>query len=180
MIGDILDAVLKECRAMLEDTGGTVILKTDYKPSNLPSYQMPLVLVQMVNAAEAYQYPGGATKVDWQFAMNSYNIEPDMMVDDETDYSTSLLNVIDDTRVHFSNFSPYLTTGMGDILVKYGFRFTLSGVMEADHMEQDGLTMGYKIVFDSMAIDMSTTEDTDSVPLEHVVQVDNPPFSDPE
>ena len=50
----------------------------------------------------------------------------------------------------------WLTQGMNDILNSYGFRFTLSGIVKADALDQDGLILGYRIVFDSLAYDMVT------------------------
>ena len=181
MLGDILNAVMQECRALLSDTGGTVILKTDYKASNLPTYSMPLLLVDLLEAPDSMQYPGGITRVDWNFALNSYNYMPDSMADDLSGYSMKLLDIIDNIRQHFSIGNWLNTTQsptMTDILNNYCFKFTLSGINSADALDQDGLIMGYKIVFDSVGLDNSTSIVQDSTsPLSTVDQIDNPPFS---
>jgi hypothetical protein len=176
MIGEILDAVLKECRALFDGTGATVILKTDFDSSNLLGYGMPLLLLDMPDGIDTGMYPGGVTHVDWQFAFNSYNYEPDAYVDDKSKYSTSLLNFIDEIRRHFS-FEVWKTADMNAIRDQYGFRYTLSGITPADALiDGNGLIMGYKIVFDSIAIDTTTAavQDSESV-LEHVNQLGYPP-----
>lgn len=175
MIGQILQAVMNECSAFYADKGGTFILKTDYRVSDLPSYTMPLCLFDLIEAEESGQFVGGVTKMDWVFGMNSYNHEPNPLNEPDNGYSSGLLNVVDEIRVHFSK-GIWLTQGMVDILTNYGFRFTLSGVMQADALDESGLVMGYKIVFDSMSIDLATDPINESTaPLEHVVQIDYPP-----
>jgi hypothetical protein len=175
MIGEILDAVLKECRAFLANKGATVILKTDFKTTNIPTYGMPLLLLDVPDGTETGMYTGGVTHADWLFSFNSYNYEPDAYTDDTSGYSTGLLDIIDEIRRHFS-FEVWLTAEMAAILTKYGFRYTLSGMLPADALEGDGLIMGYKIVFDSIAIDVSTAAVADSTAvLETVVQQGYPP-----
>jgi hypothetical protein len=175
MIDEILDGVIKESRELLKDIGGTVILKTNYKSTNLPSYSMPLLLLDLVDGGDTGQYAGGTTHTDWLFAFNSYNYEPDSYTDDATGYSTGLLKVIDDIRQHFSKGN-WLTQGMIDVLNNYCFKYTLSGILPADAIDQDGLVMGYRIVFDSIAIDNSTNavQISKSV-LQYVEQIGYPP-----
>lgn len=181
MIGDILNAVMQECRKFLTDAGGTVILKTDYRASKLPTYTMPLLLVDLLEAPDSLQYPGGIERVDWNFALNIYNYMPDGTIDDTTGYSRNLLDVIDDIRRHFS-IGIWLNTSiiptMVDIETKYNFKFTLSGIVPADALEnEDGLIMGYRIVFDSVGLDDGTNLVSKStMPLAEVDQVNNPPF----
>lgn len=176
MTGEILQAVLDECRAVVttkfgEDIG-TLILKTDYRPENLPSYQMPVLLLDLMDGPESGQYVGGLTRMDWIFAMNSYNYEPNVNVDSDLGYATSLLNITDTVRRHFS-FGVWLTAGMSAILDAYGFRFTLSGLLHADALEADGVVMGYKIVFESISFDQVTQDVAPSTSvLEYVVDLD--------
>jgi hypothetical protein len=175
MIGEILDAVLKECRAFTTGRGATVILKTDFKAANLATYGMPLLLLDVPDGVETGMYHGGVTHADWFFAFNSYNYEPDAYADDTSGYSTGLLDIIDEIRRHFS-FEVWLTAGMNDIRTKYGFRYSLTGIMPADALEGDGLVIGYKIGFDSLSIDMETAAVRDSsAVLENVVQQGYPP-----
>lgn len=180
MTGEILEAILNEIKAMIGGKGGTLLLKTNYKPKDLPSYTMPLYLIHLVAAPESYEYPGGLTKMEWQWALNSYNYEPNEAVDDDNGYSTGLLDVIDDVRRHFSNYAAFLTPGMATILDKYGFRFTFMGITEADVIDESGLEMGFRIAYDCVSFDSDTvaTIPSDEV-LEVVHQINNPPFSNP-
>lgn len=181
MIGDILNSVMQECRAKLKGTGGTVILKTDYKSDKLPSYTMPFLLVELLGDEDSYQYPGGLTRVDWRFALNCYHNMPDPTIDDDSGFSRYLLDVIDDIRRHFQNgiwLNTTVTPIMDDILNNYNFKFTLSGIQQADALEHDGTIMGYRIVFDSVALDNQTDENPlSSAPLATVTEVNNPPFN---
>lgn len=166
MIGDILNAVLNECKALLQtvDIAGTIILETDYKSDKLVTYSMPLLILDMIDAPEASQYLGGVTRMDWVFGMNSYNLQPDSYIDDVTPWSGSLLDIIDRIRAHFSlgfwlvagRTDQSLPMAMADIEMAYGFKFTLSGLTRANNLDQDGLVMGWRIMFDSIAIDDAT------------------------
>jgi hypothetical protein len=161
MINEILQAVIDECNALFLNTGGTVIFKTDFKSDSLVTYTMPLLIVDVVDAPDSGQQIGGLTRVDWMFAMNSYNYMPNSQIIDDKGYSTSLLKPIDTIRQHFSN-GVWLTSGMTDILNNYGFKFALSGITGADALEQDGIILGYKIMFDSLAFDSDTLDTIDS------------------
>jgi hypothetical protein len=177
MIGDILNAVSQECKQFLGDSGGTIILKTDYSPKKIESYTMPLLIIEMLPASDAYQYIGGASRVDWMFKLNSYNYMTDGMIDDDSGYSRDLLQVIDDIRQHFSK-GIYISSLMTDILNNYCFKFTLSNVQNADPLDGDGLNIGYAIVFDSCAIDTATSSIQESTQvLTTVTQINNPPFN---
>ena len=182
MLGKIVNAILSECQAFLaanpmeEGTVGQIIFKTQFKPENIGSYAMPLIILDVLDGPETTQYLGGATRVDWIFAFNAYNYEPDQGADETaTGYSTSLLAFIDKVRRHFS-FGVWLTPGFASILTEYGFRFTLSGVMKADPIDQDGLVMGWKIIMDSIAIDNDTNYMVESsATLEFPGFLNNPP-----
>lgn len=176
MIGEILNALLLECRKKLEGTAATIILKTDYKGTDLATYNMPLLLLDVIGGDESRMFLGGCTSADWSFGFNVYSYEPDSNQSDPSAYSTGLINFIDQIRQHFS-FGVWLTQGMRDIESNYGFRFTLTGILGAPALDQDGLIMGYQIRMESMAIDESTAGiELSSEVLEHVVQVNNPPF----
>lgn len=236
MINNILFALLNESKAFLEGTGGQIMLRTNFKPSKLPDYTMPLVLLSLDNAEDSFQYPGGLTQMGWKIGFNSYNYEPDAFDDDPSEYSTNLLYFpIDAIRQHFSlgalgngvvydtgvlrtgiiymvengsitydavllpkgtyftaidgqdTFTTtndgyaigtsWLTQGMVTIFNDFGFQFTLSGVTAADALEESGIVMGYKISFDTTALDSITTYTKCDRDLETVTQIDNPPFS---
>lgn len=177
MIGEILNAVLLECRALLEGTGAEVILKTNLKQMTKENYSGNFILLDVQDAPESLQYPGGLTRMDWKFGFNSYNFEPDAYVDDQTGYATSLLNFIDMIRQHFTNGldnAAWLTQGMTDIFNLFGFQYTFGGVTVAEAVEADGFIMGYKIDMESTALDQGTLAIVDSSsPLQNVVQHQN-------
>ena len=171
MIGEILNAVIQEAKLLFEGQGGTVLIKTDYKNSSLPSYSMPLLIVDLLDANELTHYINGVTRADWNFAFNSYNYMPDLYNDDNSEYSKNLLNVIDDVRRHFQT-GDWKSPLMVAVLENYGFKFTIMGINPADALEDQGLVMGYKIVFDSVAIDNQTNTILNSTQvLEKVTQL---------
>lgn len=119
MIGEILNSILLECKALLSGTGAQTILKTQFKPSKLPDTNGNFVLLSLEDAPDTTQYPGGLTRCDWKWSFNSYNWEPDAYVDDDTGYSTSLLIFIDQIRQHFSlgPFGNGIVTSAGILIV---------------------------------------------------------------
>ncbi len=194
MLGEITQAILQEVKTLLKGTGATVMLKTNFQIKKLPDYNGNLVLMDIEDAPDSVQYPGGLTRMDWKWGFGSYNWEPDAYVDDDTDYSTGLLDFIDKIRVHFTaNFgnlvnpgtvpyvegSGWLTQAMGDVFNIYGFQLTLTGLTTADALDAEGLVMGSKIGADSTAFDKTTNYVIDTVPMQTVMQRGNPPFSGP-
>lgn len=181
MLGEILQAILDECDALLSDTGAMVMLKTNFTPKKLPDNNGTFILLGIEDAPESGQYPGGLTQMDWKSAFNSYAYEPDAYVDDHSGFSTSLLDFIDRVRQHFSLAGlgriGWLTPGMTNIYNTYGFQFTLQGLTTADPVDQDGLIMGYKIGFESTSFDNVTQYTEQDITLLTVTQIDNPPFS---
>lgn len=187
MIGEILEAVRQEALAFMKAnadpiTGdgatsgaGTVIVETDFNDAKRESYSMPLIVLDMVDGHETSQWLGGATRVDWMFGFNSYHYMPDSNIDDESGYSPGLLNIIDKIRSHFSTgltLGKWLTQGMPDIFNNYCFKFTLMGVTRAKPLRSDGLVMGWRLGFDSIAIDSSTISTApSSQPLQKVEPV---------
>lgn len=187
MIGQITNAILNEVKELLSGTGAQVMLKTNFQIKKIPDYNGNLVLLDIDAAPDSVQYPGGLTRMDWNWGFSSYNWEPDAYVDDETDYSTSLLNFIDTIRQHFSKSLPgalpisgdtnmWLTQAMSDIFNIYGFFFTFSGLTNADALDAEGLIMGFRIGFQSTAFDSVTLFTENDIVLQTITQVDNPPF----
>lgn len=172
MIGEILKAVSDEAMAWMQANtqGGTVLIETDFLNNDSVGDIMPLVLLDMADGVDTSQWLGGATRTDWTFGMNSYAYMPNTYMSDATDYSSSLLNVIDGIRRHFS-VRQWLTPGMTDIEDTYGFRFTLGGVNPAKALQKDGLKMGWNIMFESVAIDSLTDSVQPSASvLEYITQ----------
>ena len=165
MTGTIVNAILSETLALLQtlpyqgQNGATVLFKTNYKAKNMGGYSMPFVLFELHNSPGLTQWMGGVTRVDWDMELSCYNFVPDAYDDDKTSYSTDLLNFIDTIRRHFSmppNNGQWLSTNMAAIETAYGFSMTLNGLAPADQLDADGLTKGWKLTFDSMAVDAQT------------------------
>lgn len=177
MIGEIIQAIINECKSLNEGKKGTFMLKTDFNVSELASYEMPLLIFELVDAPESGQFLGGGSFLNWIFALNSYNYQPNASAEDDGGYSSALLNVVDDVRRYFSKAN-WATDEMKAAVINYGLKLTLSGIAPADALpKEDGLVLGYKIVFDSMAIDIETNSIVDSTSvLEIVEQIDYPPI----
>lgn len=166
---------------LLDGTGAQVMLKTNFLIKKTPDNTGNFVLLDIDDAPESLQYPGGLTRMDWKWGLSTYNYEPDAMVDDPTDYSTNLLNFIDQIRQHFSLAQygangQWLSTEMANVFDTYGFQMTFFGITKADPIDQDGVIMGFKIDFESTALDSVTDYVIDTVIAQNVNQVDNPPF----
>jgi hypothetical protein len=172
-IGEILFAVLKECKALLSGSGAEIILKTNLKKLDREAYSGNFILIDWTDAVDSLQYPNGLTRMDWKIGFNAYNIQPDAYVDDPTDYSTALLNFIDQVRQHFESGLVndwWLTQGMTDIWNQYGFQFTFGGVGVAEAVELNGLLMGWRIEMETTALDSVTRSIVESTGvLEHVI-----------
>lgn len=186
VLGPILRAVLNEALALATTDGGqftgTVILQTDYKSEKLLTYTMPLIIIALEDGLDMMQWLGGATKLDFAFGMNTYNFDPNSYQDDQTGDSEELITPLDIVRQHFSirqwivpsrGLRTDIPMAMADIEAKYGFRFTLEGMHRAKKLDQDGLVLGYRLIFDSIGIDDSTDSvvSSDPVVLEQVNQV---------
>lgn len=161
MIGEILQAVIDECKSL--NTEGTNLLKTDYKMDKLLTYSMPLCLIDLLSAPESEQMIGGATKMDWDFAIKVYHYEPNAYLGEDGGYSTSLLNILDTFRQHFS-MKIWNCDSMAYVVENYGIKFTFLGINNAEPIDPDGLKMGYAIGFGTVAFDLETLpEETKSV-----------------
>lgn len=176
MTGEILNAVLMECKQLLQSTGAMVILKTDFKkPDGGVTYSGNMIMLSMDDAQESFRYPGGLTRMEWNMGFDSYNYEPNTMADDESGYSEQLLNFVDMIRQHFSSAletGGFLTQAMQNVYNTYGFQFTFGGVRPATGLELDGLVMGWGIYMESTALDQSTLNTVpSSSPLMFVNQI---------
>jgi len=177
MKGDIIYAVQQETRALLQSTDFTIILKTDFKAGNLPTYAMPLILMVLTPEEGSGQLLGGLTQLEYQWDFEVYNYSPDISGMDPTSTSATLQNVADLIRRHWSNFSTYLSQEMVDAFNNYGIRFTFNGLGNADPLQHpDGLIMGEKIKFDMIAFDDETTGivSPGPTPLQTIIQIGYP------
>lgn len=234
MLGEILDAILQESKALFSGTGSQVMLKTDFLAKATPDNNGTFLLLGIDNASDSLQYLGGLTNCCYDFGFNSYSWEPDAYVDDNSGYSTSLLNFIDGVRQHFTlgpfgkgvfnatdtlkvgviykvqfgsitynsvlitegmmftclqgitTFTttdggfiigtPWFTQGMVTINNLFGFQFTMTGITNADAIDQQsGLLLGYKIGLISTALDKVTLFTENDIVLQTITQINNPP-----
>lgn len=186
MLGEITKALLEETKELLSGTGATVQFRTNWLAKKVPDNNGNLVLMDIQDGADSVQFPGGLTMTAYRFNFNSYNYQPDATVDDPTDFSTNLMNFIDDIRQHFSKSLPgalpisgdtnmWLTQAMTDIWNQYGFFLTFSGITGADPIDTEGLLFGFKISFESTALDSVTLFTENDIALQTITQINNPP-----
>lgn len=188
MLGEITSAILNETKELLSGTGATIMLKTNFLAKDVPDNSGNFVLMDIEQAPDSLMYPGGLTRCDYRWGFNSYNFEPDGYVDDQTSYSTGLMNFIDTIRQHFCKSLPgalpisgdtnlWLTQAMTDIFNIYGFFFTFSGITSADALDTSGLIFGFKIMFESTAFDNTTLFTENNITLQTITQIQNQPIS---
>ena len=233
MLGIILDSILQETKALFSGTGAQVMLKTNFLAKQTPDNNGTFVLLDLMNAPDSLQYLGGLSMLAYDFGFNSYSYEPDAYVDDNSGFSTGLLDFIDTVRQHFTlgpfgkgvfnagdnlrvgviykvqlgsitynsvlitegmlftclqgitTFTttdggfvigtPWFTQGMVTIFNDFGFAFTLTGITNADALDQNGLIMGYKIGLISTALDSVTLFTENDITLQTITQINNPP-----
>lgn len=163
MLSDFVQAITKETRTFMSSYNGTVILDTEIKGDDF-SANFPLVILGFDSAGESGRLPGiGATRMDWDFSLRVYAFEPNAYNSDDGGSSAQLLTVIDDIRVHFEN-EVWMIQEMVDLTTNYGFRCTYQGTNPAEPMTtNEGICMGYKHSFASIAIDLNTNANTDNV-----------------
>lgn len=172
-------AVQQEVLYLYQDTGATVMFKTNFKTSDMPTYKFPLVLIDMEPGGDFQEMPGGLTMADWEFSLSIYDYLQDISGLDPTEFSVQVGKKADDLRRHFQNFTIFKTPEMLAALTNYGTRWTLSGVKPADHIEtQDGLSVGFKFIFDTISWDNKTLGVVPGPALQtaDINQINNPPF----
>jgi hypothetical protein len=156
---DIITAIQMEAQALCSDAGefiGQVILKTDFENSEHMTYSMPLVMLDIIDGPESCQFCGGAKRVDWNFGFDVYNYLPNAYGDDVSGYSSSLMDVKTKLTNHFC-LRAWLTEGMTNLENNYAFRLTWRGDHKATAIRyQDGLLKGWRVMFDSVAVDDGT------------------------
>lgn len=166
---DILEAMKKECIALVSDTGkfvGSFVLHTNYRDTGEITYTFPLLMMYMMDGPGSHPFLGGATQMDWDFSLAVYAYEPDSYGSDASGYSESLSEPIALVRQHFTRPNQtWLTQEMVDVQERYNFRLTYGGTHKAPPLKYaDGLALGYAIHFGSVAIDY----ETDSIEIVNV------------
>lgn len=158
MNDELIYAVQQELLALFKVNKATIILHTDFKESNWPTYMMPLVLISIEAGDLSQQLLGGVTMEDWTISLSVYNHRPDISGMNPKDTSAKATKIWDNVRRHFSNFAVFITKEMVDVQNKYGFRWTYSGKTEAVGLEHpDGLCMGKAYNFGVVGLDEDTS-----------------------
>lgn len=151
--GEIIFAFTQELKALFADDSVTILVKTDYPRSNMPTYKFPLVEVDMQPGGDSGEFLGGLTMEDYHCTFSVYNHQQGTP-EDPTDYSATLVDITDTVRQQFSNFSSYLSAELIAAKNTYGMRLTYAGSSEAKPIEHaDGTAMGTSIHFDVVAFD---------------------------
>jgi hypothetical protein len=158
--GDIIYAIMQELKYLFLDKEGTVILDTQLKEDM--SYNFPLCICEMDSAPESARLPGnGTTRLGYYFALRVYNFETNAYNEDDKGYATTLLDITDEVRQHFEN-EIWETQKMVDLTTNYGFRLTFGGINRAETLQiEDKMVMGYRLEFNTIAIDNKTNTYTD-------------------
>lgn len=187
MIDDILNALVAEAQAFVQSIAdpslgtGTVLLMTNFKSEQVATYGMPLIILGVPDGHDTSLYLGGLKRVEWNWYFASYHLMPDAAGNDTTGYAASLLKIIDLITDHFSAGllqNSWLTQGMRDLRTNYCYEMTLEGLGHADDLGADGLIMGFRINFGSLAVFRGTKQSNMSTQtLQSVRQVNNPPFN---
>lgn len=161
ILSDIISALTKELKYFFLDKQGTVLLDTELQGDITASF--PLCILEISEAPESARLPGnGFTRMDWSFGIRIYAFEPNAYNSDDGGYSASLMQIVDDVRVHFSN-EVWLVQEMKDLTTNYAFRLTYGGTVKAESLEiAEKVALGYKHTFESIAIDSNTRNDTDN------------------
>lgn len=166
MIELISQAIIDEVNAYkTADTtgmylGSTVMIDTDFNIGKIPSYTLPLIILEIDDAPNSVQLVGGATQMEWNWYLTVYAFEPDPYV--ASSYGTGLMKIIDDLRQHFTGVN-FLAQSFIDIQDNFSFTFVLSGVTKAQEIEKDNkIVIGRKIQFESVAFDNLTQPVTES------------------
>jgi hypothetical protein len=157
MEGDIIYAFIQELKSLVGDTGSTILLRTNWKRTDMPTYKMPLVLIDIHPTGECMQLIGGLTMMDYDCAFSVYNYQQGTP-EDPTDYSATRINNADAVRQHFSDFSNFNAAQMASAFNTYGMRLSFQGAGAAEPLEtENGLAMGRAWHFSVTAFDNSTT-----------------------
>jgi len=88
-------------------------------------------------------------------------------------YFTCLDNVINFTTTNggYCVGTSWLTQDMVTIFNNWAFAFTLNGIDEAETIDESGLILGYKIGFESVALDPATEFVNNTITLESFTQL---------
>lgn len=151
--GEIIYAFTQELKALFDDGSVTILVKTNNKSGEQPTYKFPLVELDMQPGTDSGEFIGGLTMEDYHAVFSVYNFQQGTPEDD-TDYSATLIDIVDVVRQKFLNFATFLSPEMSTAFNAYGMKLTYAGSGEAHPLEHaDGLAEGTAIHFYVVAMD---------------------------
>jgi len=165
MIDDISQAFIEELQTYVNaDTTGmyaraTVMIDTDFNITNVPTYILPLIILEIDEAPSSRQLIGAPTQMEWNINIVVYVFEPDPY--GAGTYGTGLLAIVDDLRQHFAG--AFLSPKMDALVTKYMFNNSFTGIVKAQEIEKNNkVVIGRKIQYESVGIDFKTASTIDS------------------
>lgn len=156
-LSDLITAMTKELQTFFADLSGTVILDTGLAQDI--SGSLPLCIFCIEDSGDSAHLPGqGITRMDYELYFKIYPFEPNSYLSNDSGYSASLADVIDNLRNHL-NSEIWLCQEMIDLTTNYAFRIEYQGTTKAEPLQMEaGLCIGFNHHFSSIAFD-NTTQD---------------------
>lgn len=153
MIHNIINAIKKECKRLVQDHEGIVIFDTNLNDDM--EFSLPLVVLECSDAPESAALPNGVCRMDWSFRLRVYAQEPDAYADDDDRGSTDNLEVIDLIKNHFIK-GVWITEAMTGLTTTYQFRMTYNGTYPAAELKtEDRAIKGFSHGFETIGFDYS-------------------------
>lgn len=168
-LADVQHSIQLECIALVEKFTGQFVLMTDYSDTSEITYSFPLLMLEVQDAPDSFEFLGGATSMSWDFRMGVYGYNANSYGDNPTGDAELNLNPVDIVRTHFS-LREWITQEMKDIEERYSFKMTYAGTHRARALKNaNGLAQGFAHYWQSEAVDDGTDKIEQCVPLEHVI-----------
>ena len=156
MIGQVIEALSNEIKALFAETGCTVLRDTQFSVDKMPLYTVPVIIISANNTPDEYQYIGGITAVDIDFNIKVFFYDLNSGLDEDSGYSADAYNVIDTIRKYIA-LSDWTMQGMKDMVTNYGFKMTLNGSIKETMLQNEaGIIPGYSLTYNSVGIDNET------------------------
>jgi hypothetical protein len=177
MIDQISQGIIDEIKAYVAQdttnfpTSATVLIDTDFNIQQVPSYILPLIILEIDEAPNSGQLIGGATQAEWNWGLVIYALEPDPY--GQTSYGTGQLKIVDDLQEHFCGLT-FLAQTFIDVQANLNFTYAFKGINKAPEIEKNNkIIIGRKINFESVAFDDSTLDTIDSTSELTYIENDN-------
>ena len=157
---DLIAGLMNELKSYFTGISGMAIYDTDLQDDITAIF--PLCVLEVNEAPESARLPGnGLTRMDYSISLRVYAYEPNAYNANDGDYSTGLLQIIDDLRVYFQN-EVYQTTQMQALSTNYGFRLTYKGTSKAEAIQiAEKICKGFTLNFETIGFDSATRATVD-------------------